>query len=194
MQTCQSLSSLPVRTSWDEPWSHALGSASFLYIQALGGLHLYLVIFIGVRHPESWEWLLAKLKRTGAVPRLGQVGGGLEHEVHKACLHQGLDHRVSGRRDRVQDAGLGNSCSQALHSCIKMQQQDVVRMKHSRILKTLHCGHLEANKQVTDTLSNIHSKHSRWNNSNGFLAIQCLQHNRGWVGWWAQQHSPLLCA
>lgn len=83
------------------------------------------------------------------MPRLGQVRGSLEHEVHKACLHQGLDHRVSGRRDRVRDAGLGNSCSRALHSSIMMPQQDFVRMKHFCILKTLQCGHLEANKQVT---------------------------------------------
>lgn len=33
---------------------------------------LYLVILNEVRwYPEPWKWLLAKLKRTGTVPRLG---------------------------------------------------------------------------------------------------------------------------
>lgn len=71
-------SSLPGRPSWEQLWSHALSSAAqetcFLYMddQALGELHLYLVILTEVRwYPEPWEWLLAKHKRTGTVPRLG---------------------------------------------------------------------------------------------------------------------------
>lgn len=71
-------SSAPGRASWEQLWFDALCSVTqetcFLYRdgQALGELCLYLVVLIEVRwYPEPWEWLLAKLKRTGTVPRLG---------------------------------------------------------------------------------------------------------------------------
>lgn len=62
-------------------------------------------------------------------PDWGQTRGGLECEVHKACLHQSQEHRGSGARYRVKGAGLGKSCSQPLHRSIKMHQRDSVRMK-----------------------------------------------------------------